>query len=110
MAERWQSKNFEPLADSMVRAWRQVAQRPTLAGPRDFETPGTGRGYRAATEWGTPRLFCARVRKQKKNSRVRGRSEAKECSKNAEAIKTCCLRCRDGVKERRAEEDFAYPN
>jgi len=28
VAERWQRRNEEPLADSMVRAWRQSAQRP----------------------------------------------------------------------------------
>jgi len=29
VAERWQRRKDEPLADSTVRAWRQSAQRPT---------------------------------------------------------------------------------
>jgi len=56
VAERWQRRNFEPLADSTVRAWRQEAQRPTLAELGDFETSGIGRGYEDTAqvpEWGT---------------------------------------------------------
>src|SRR6185369_11051837 len=31
MAESWQSQNFEPRSDSILRACVQVAQRPTVA-------------------------------------------------------------------------------